>query len=161
MAQAVADIPLFKGLSDEQVVLLAGACSVKDFGAGTYIFREADHADCMYIVLSGKVRISVGTPEVGIGNVETGETLGELSMLSSCPHSATAATETPVEAAVLTHQDLTDLVRRRPDIGVMIYKNLAVGLGKKLLRSDSLLRDRVVGEPELLNLAYNLPHREQ
>jgi hypothetical protein len=37
---------------------------------------------------------------------------------------------------VLKRQALTELVRLRPDIGLQIYKNLALGLGDKLQRSD-------------------------
>ena len=42
----------------------------------------------------------------------------------------------PVEAAELLPRDLADLIRRRPDIGVIIYRNLAIGLGDKLSRSS-------------------------
>jgi hypothetical protein len=36
---------------------------------------------------------------------------------------------------VLDRQDLAELIRLRPDIGIQIYKNLAVGLGEKLKRA--------------------------
>ena len=45
------------------------------------------------------------------------------------------ATETTV-AGLLTREDLTRLVRRRPDIGVTLYRNLAAELGEKLRRAD-------------------------
>ena len=35
-----------------------------------------------------------------------------------------------IEVAELFRRDLEDLIRRRPDIGVIIYRNLAVGLGE-------------------------------
>ncbi len=161
MAEAVSEIPLFQGLDDEQVLRLAGSCTVQEYKAHERIFTEAEPAHSMYLVLDGKVGISAGTPAVGIGTVGKGEAFGELSLLAHRPHSATATAETPVEVALLAHRDLADLVRRRPDIGVVIYRNLALGLGAKLLRSDSSLRDRVLGESELLNLTLNLPHREQ
>jgi len=37
---------------------------------------------------------------------------------------------------VLLRDDLQDLVRQRPDIGVVLYRNLARGLGEKLRRAD-------------------------
>ena len=70
------------------------------------------------------------------------QTVGELSFLSSSPHSATATAQTTVETALLTHQALGDLVRRRPDIGVILYRNLAAGIG----RSDLCVRDRVLNQ---------------
>ena len=161
LVRAVVDIPLFQGLNDEQVSRLAGVCSIKQFKSGDRIFCESDPPECLYIVLEGKVGISAGKPAVGVGTVTKGEVLGELSLLSSKPHSATATADASVEAAVLCHRDLDDLVRRRPDIGVIMYRNLAMGLGRKLLRSDSSLRDRFLEETELLNLTLNLPRREQ
>ena len=59
-----------------------------------------------------------------------------MSLLCSTLHSATAVAGSEMEAAVLTHGDLTQLVRRRPDVGVVLYRNVAVGLGRKLRRLD-------------------------
>lgn len=148
IAEAVSEIPLFEGLNTEQLARFAGACSVADFEPGERIFQEKEAADAMYVVLEGEVGIHIGTPPVKIGKVGKGEMLGELSLLSTGRHSATAVSETPVQAVSLTHQDLSELVRRRPDIGLYLYKNLAAGLGDKLLRSDRSLRDRLLGESE-------------
>ena len=57
-------------------------------------------------------------------------------------HSATATALTRVETAVLGHQDLAELIRLRPDIGLHIYRNLAVGMGEKLKRLDVSLAAR-------------------
>jgi hypothetical protein len=46
-----------------------------------------------------------------------------------------------VEAAELLQRDLADLIRRCPDIDAFISRNLAVGLGDKLLRSCNPKRD--------------------
>jgi hypothetical protein len=42
---------------------------------------------------------------------------------------------------------------RRPDIGVIIYRNLAVGLGDKLLRSGDRRPDQEPNEAESVPLA--------
>jgi CRP-like cAMP-binding protein len=153
MAQAIKEIPLFQGMNTEQATRLAGACTVREVRAGERLFVEHDPADRLYIVLQGQVAISGGTPPVAIGAVRTGETCGEVSLLSARPHSATATAEGHVEVAELLQRDLADLIRRRPDIGVIIYRNLAVGLGDKLLRSGNLRRDQGLAESEVLHLA--------
>jgi GNAT superfamily N-acetyltransferase len=152
MAQAIKEIPLFQGMNGEQAMRLAGACTVRDVRAGERLFVEHDPADRLYVVLQGQVAISAGTPPATIGTVWTGETCGEVSLLSARPHSATATAEGHVEAAELLQRDLADLIRRRPDIGVIIYRNLAVGLGDKLLRSGNSRRDRGLAESEVLHL---------
>jgi len=142
MAQAITEIPLFYGMNVEQALRLAGVCRVKEFQARERIFAESDPADSLYIVLDGEVAIRCGTPTVSIGTVQKGETFGEVSLLAQKPHSATAMATTRVEAAMLSHQDLAELIRHHPDIGVIIYRNLALGLGNKLLRSGKSLRER-------------------
>jgi len=51
-------------------------------------------------------------------------------------HSADALVCCSVRAAVLPRDDLQALVRQRPDIGVVLFRNLARGLGEKLRRAD-------------------------
>jgi GNAT superfamily N-acetyltransferase len=143
VAEVASEMPVFRGLNREQLIRLAGNCKVVQLEEGEKIFSEKDTADRLYIILRGNVGIQFGYPPVRIAGLAKGETLGELSLLSSEPHSATAVAETAVEAAVLTHEDLTELVRLRPDIGVCLYRNLAVGLGEKLLRSDAFIRDHL------------------
>jgi len=152
MAQAITKVSLFQGMNCEQATRVAGVCTVQDFRPGECIFAKADQADRLYIVLQGQVAISCGIPAVTIGTVGAGETCGEVSLLSGRSHSATATAERCVEAAVLLQRDLADLIRRRPDIGVIIYHNLAVGLGDKLLRSGSSRRERGLVESETLRV---------
>lgn len=152
MAQAIKEVPLFQGMNSEQATRLAGACTVQEVQPGECLFVERDPADRLYLVLQGQVAISSGSPPVTIGTVRTGETCGEVSLLSARPHSATAIAEGHVETAVLLQRDLADLIRRRPDIGVIIYRNLAIGLGDKLLRSGNSKRDRRLAESEALRM---------
>jgi hypothetical protein len=58
----------------------------------------------------------------------------------------TATARTRVETAVLGHEDLAELIRLRPDIGLHIYRNLAVGMGQKLMRVDVSLIGRKTEE---------------
>jgi predicted N-acetyltransferase YhbS len=134
IAHAVQGLPLFGGLSAEQVDRLAGVCGVSTFEPGATIFREGEPGAEIYVVLRGEVAISLSASPDPVGTVGEGECLGEMALLAAAPHSATATARTRVEAAVLGHRDLTELIRLRPDIGVQMYKNLAVGMGEKLKR---------------------------
>jgi len=134
IAQAVQQLPLFGGLTGEQISRLASVCAVSRFAPGSMIFPEGGVSDHLYIVLDGSVDVAVAGGPVGF--IASGECLGETSLLSNTPHSATATAQTAVEMAVLERKDLAELIRLRPDIGMQIYKNLAVGLGEKLKRTD-------------------------
>ena len=136
IAQAAQEIPLFGGLNDEQIKRLASVCTVARFEAGEVIFREGGVSDRLYVVLDGNVDIAIESLGRSVGIVTHRECLGELSLLATAPHSATATAQTMVETAVLNRRDLAELIRLRPDIGIQMYKNLAMGLGEKLKRAD-------------------------
>jgi hypothetical protein len=146
IARAVQELALFAGLEAEQVNRLAGVCSLAAFAPGEVIFRQGQADQELHLVLQGEVAIAGGEGAAAIGVVRKGECLGELSLLSGAVHSATATARTSVETAVLGHRDLAELVRLRPDIGLHLYRNLAVGLGEKLKRSGALPTD-APGQP--------------
>jgi CRP-like cAMP-binding protein/GNAT superfamily N-acetyltransferase len=135
IAHVAQAMPLFHGLNDEQIKRLASVCALSRFAAGEILFNEGSTSDRLYIVIDGTVDITIDSTGNLVGSVGSGDCLGELSLLAAAPHSATATAQTQVEAAVLERQDLTDLIRLRPDIGLHLYKNLAIGLGEKLKRA--------------------------
>jgi hypothetical protein len=142
IAQAVQGLPLFGGLNAEQFHRLAGVCRLATFEPGEAVFRQgqADHE--MHAVVRGEVAITVAGSEAVVDVVRAGECLGEMALLTAAVHSATATALTPVETAALGHRDLAELIRLRPDIGLHLYKNLAVGIGEKLKRLDDSLAHR-------------------
>jgi CRP-like cAMP-binding protein len=58
-----------------------------------------------------------------------------MSLLTGEPHSASAVAAQATETAALNHADLAALIRARPDIGLIVFRNLAIGLGAKLGRA--------------------------
>ncbi len=59
---------------------------------GEYIFREGDEADCMYLIHSGKIKISKsrGNVEKRIQILKEGEFVGEMAIINTLPRSADA-----------------------------------------------------------------------
>jgi GNAT superfamily N-acetyltransferase len=142
IAKAVHDLPLFHGLNAEQVARLAGVCGVAAFEPGETVFRNGEVDNQMYVVLRGEAAITLVGSSDPVGEVGSGECLGEMSLLTTGVHSATATAITRLETAVLGRQCLADLIRMRPDIGLHIYRNLAVGMGEKLKRLDASVAGR-------------------
>lgn len=103
---------------------------------GERIFAQGSECAETFVVLDGEVEIQVEGYEDSVGSVGPGECLGEVALLTDSEHSASAVASTDVQATVLQRSDLTELVRQRPDIGVVLYRNLARGLGEKLRRAD-------------------------
>ena len=129
-------IRLFEGLTEEQIQRFGAACGQARFAEGDRIFSAGDACSETYVLLEGEVRVLMTEGERTVGSVGPGECLGEVSLLMGTQHSADAVVSSPVRAAVLAKEDLQELVRQRPDIGVVLFRNLARGLGEKLRRAD-------------------------
>jgi GNAT superfamily N-acetyltransferase len=142
IAASLEHIELFVGLDDADVLEIAGLFSVERHARGDAVFFAGDPADEMRVILAGEVDILVPStgeaPPRRVGRVGAGECLGETALLTATDHSATAVAAADVEAAVIRRDPLEALIRRRPSIGVVLYRNVAQGLGSKLRRSGGI-----------------------
>lgn len=133
----VGEVAIFRGLNETQTMQLAAICTPGTYGPGEKLIEQGAPAGRALVILSGSVSVSMDGKRVG--SIGPGESLGELSLLRDGPHSATATAEEQTEVAILEQDPLQKLVRRRPDIGLVLYRNLATQLGEKLLRADQKL----------------------
>lgn len=133
------DIALFDTLSASQLRRLASICSVRDYAAGDVIFAEGDVDRTLYIVVSGCVDVRVGLDGRRVGQVMAGDVLGEISLVESRPHSATAVATCDSRLIVFTHRDFEVLTTRYPRIGLTVMRNVACSLGNKLKAMDNLM----------------------
>jgi CRP-like cAMP-binding protein/GNAT superfamily N-acetyltransferase len=146
---AVCDLRLCRGLSHEQRTRLARTFGHRELAAEEMLFDTGQRAHEMFVVLEGRVAIRDAEGTV-VGVVGVGEGLGEVALLSASPHSHAATTETVARVATLPADSLDAVVRQRPDIGVILYRNLAEGLGDKLRRADRILSERLAQHPSKL-----------
>lgn len=136
ISEVVDNVDLFEGLNEEQVQRMAAISGYQTYEAGEEIFGHGGPCDEVYLVISGEVAVELPGSDEPIGKVGVSESLGEIALLMNAPHFAAAIACTEVELGVLTRERLNDLVRTRPDIGLVLFRNLARGLGEKLHRAD-------------------------
>jgi CRP-like cAMP-binding protein len=77
--ELVSESPVFEGMTDEQLQLIAGCAQNAGFAAGERLFREGEPADTFYLVRKGRVALSTHAPARGPVLIETldpGEIVG-------------------------------------------------------------------------------------
>jgi len=132
---AVDKIGLFSGLTEEQTLRVAGVCGHATFHAGDHLFGYGDPCEEMFLLLQGDVeRVLSDGCSAGVSGA--GECIGEVALLTGSPHAASAVARSEVHTGVIRKEDLAALVRQRPDIGVVLYRNLAEGVGSRLRQFD-------------------------
>lgn len=108
---------LFKGSSKEEIDLILGLFQERQINQNTIIFTENMHAEALYIVKSGNVRISIMAgegEELGLLQLGPGEFFGELALVQEGSRLVTARAETSVELLLLTRKDFQALVELQP-----------------------------------------------
>jgi CRP/FNR family cyclic AMP-dependent transcriptional regulator len=77
--ELVAESPIFAGLGQAGLELIAGCGKNTVFQAGAYLFREADPADTFYLVRHGRVMVQTFIPGRGavtLDTVDEGDVVG-------------------------------------------------------------------------------------
>lgn len=132
ITQSMQSLPLFAGATPEQCSALAAAGSIITVPDGDCVYESGDAAMAMYLILDGSVAIYAA--DKLLGTLTQGQLLAETSFLNETAHEGAARCQggKPVELLCFQRQQLESLLRRRPDVGMLLYANLARDLGKKL-----------------------------
>jgi CRP/FNR family cyclic AMP-dependent transcriptional regulator len=98
---------------------LRGLGTRRRFPAGSVLFFEGDPAHEALVLLSGEVKVSVGSTEgkeIVLEVFEAGALLGELSVLDGKPRSATVTALTPVEVLTMAAAAFNEFLDRHPRV---------------------------------------------
>jgi CRP-like cAMP-binding protein len=104
---------LFQTLSSAQLAQVAAIATPRELPGSAPIFKEGDAGDEMYVVVSGRVRISKmvkGVGEEALSILDAGSYFGEMAMVDGSPRSADALAHTPCRLAVVKRDDLDQLM---------------------------------------------------
>ena len=84
------------------------------------IFREGDAGGEMYVIKSGRVKLTKKTHGIvaTIATLEAGDFFAEMSLFDDAPRSATATAVGKVELVAYDKQTLTDSIARDPAIAL-------------------------------------------
>ena len=123
---------IFQGLEEGELSKIAGLCSVIEKPAGSVVLTAGERGDVFYMVMEGSMDILGPDGTSLIGAVRAGDFLGEISLVSQQPYTATARAATDVKLVALKYQDFEHLINRYPRIGMRIMRNIAISVGEKL-----------------------------
>lgn len=118
---------LFRDLPEVQLAACAAGCAIVRFSTNEMIFGRGDEGDRLYVIASGRVRLSLVSEEgreVSVRIAGAGDLLGEMSALDGAPRSADAVALDAVEALVLTRKELKRLMLSSPVIAESVIQLL-------------------------------------
>jgi CRP/FNR family cyclic AMP-dependent transcriptional regulator len=136
------NVPLFAGLDDAAIEKLCHFLQIEQFDAPRQLFRTGDPGEAMYVIVSGRVRITVTDAdgrEVILAALGPGDFFGEMAMLDGHGRSADASVVESGKLAVLTRENFFQFIRSDTAVAVRMLSTVT----HRLRRTDDLLRHRI------------------
>jgi CRP/FNR family cyclic AMP-dependent transcriptional regulator len=130
-ASVLKHVPLFAELAGAELESVAAASRRKRYPKGSIVFHEGDHGDCLLVILSGRVKVTLlgrNGEETIVRMLERPEFLGEIALIDAAPRSATVVAVDPTEVLEIGREPFLRLVREQPAIALKIMSQLARAL---------------------------------
>lgn len=145
-ATELRNIGLFGALPEKVLQHLSSSLSLLEVGAGTYLFREGELGNFMYVVLQGDIEVlkksKVGA-DARVALLGPGDWCGEMSIIDVQPRSASILTVSPARLLKVTAADLDRLYRLDVKAYSLIILNIAREMSRRLRVADGILADLI------------------
>jgi CRP/FNR family transcriptional regulator, cyclic AMP receptor protein len=134
-------VPMFADLSAESLRTLAGIVAVRRFAKGSLIISQDDIGTCMYLLTSGRVKVSLTSPEgkeLVLDYLDAPAHFGEMSLVDSQSRSADVFAVTDVELLALEGRDLSAAIQIQPRLALTLIATLSRRLRSTIGRLEDL-----------------------
>lgn len=131
----LANIYMFKGLSDEELGKISQVATERNLSAGEEIFMTGDEATSFFLISMGSIKIYSNSSKgdaMGIANLGSGAHFGELPFFDEGKRSATAEAIEPCRMLEIQYLDLARIIEENPVIAGKIYKSCSRFLASRL-----------------------------
>lgn len=131
---------LFRGLSRRLTDEVNGCLMRESHPRGAFLFRYGEAAEYLYILVEGRVRLSIGDQ----GNVahvvgNPGDAFGWSSLIERDNHTASAECLIPTRVTKIGKKQLASIFDHDPASGLQFYKRLATLIAQRLTDTYKLI----------------------
>ena len=126
--ELLARMPLFAGLTADELSRIADLTEEVEVAAGTVLTHEGRYEGWFYLVVAGTVEIARGG--AAVDTVGAGGFVGEISLLDAGPRTATATTLTPCELLQFNNSQFDTLLDEQPEVRDRIQAAMEARLGR-------------------------------
>ena len=122
-AELLKRVPLFEGLSDREVGMIAESMKERNFPAGRDVAKEGQHGVGFFVIADGDASVSVGGQPVG--RLGPGDYFGEIALIADSDRTATVTAETDLRCYGMTSWDFRPLVEEHAEIAWKLLQAVA------------------------------------
>jgi CRP/FNR family cyclic AMP-dependent transcriptional regulator len=159
--QELKSVPLFAGLPEEQLAVLANGVTVHKVPRNTFIVRAGEKTSGLYVILSGRAKVLISDEEgreVILAKIGPGEFFGDMGLLDDHPRSASVKTLHPCELMCVSKADFMRCLSDNLELAMRIIFGLVKRLREANRQIESLALMNVNGRVTrlLLDLAKDV-----
>lgn len=126
-------VPLFEGLSEEQLELIADLALTRSYQTGEDITSEGQEGEEFFLIERGSVAVT--QKGSAIAELGAGDHFGELSLLDRIPRTATVTAKEPTDVILLRRRAFMTLLGRTPEMAIRLLQTAAQRI--RMLSEDS------------------------
>lgn len=133
--------PIFGQLGDVAQQRLAAATTTRNWQSGSLLFQRGDEEDHLIALVSGRVRLSLASPqgrELVLRHAGPGEVLGELALIDGLARSADAVAIQPTTALILRRDRFLTIAAEHSDVGLAVARYLCGQLRNTNFQMESI-----------------------
>lgn len=158
---AIKGAALFQDLSEDDIVTLADESTLQRFASGERLIKEGDIGECFYIIVEGRCSVMVNSKDarlVPVATLERGSVVGEMSLLSGTPRTASVFASSELLLVRISKDALGHLLARHPavlqsfahyaaeratQIGLALDKDSEIAIPQQTKPDENALRERL------------------
>ena len=146
ISKIIKEVPIFRMLGKESIDFIVERLKFKSYEANETICKVGDPGDTMFIIISGGVKICIygqdNKEEQVVANLGPGDYVGEMSLLTGEPRSASVITTEPSEMFLLHKNDFDVILEKFPSISLSMGKVVSKRLRETLTKAMNIPKPR-------------------
>jgi CRP/FNR family cyclic AMP-dependent transcriptional regulator len=119
-------------LEDTDVEWLSQNGTVHSASAGSYLIKEGEPIEHLYILLEGELSVGVGSKVIEVATLLPGEIVGEIAFVSSRPPTASVLVKQQSHLLTLHRDTLSTKLQRDTAFASRFYRAIALFLADRL-----------------------------
>jgi len=119
------NVPLFAGLSAEDLQEIEGHGTVKSFRKNAIVINQDDESYSLYVILTGGVKVFISGEdgrEAVLNHQGAGDYFGDLALIDRQPRVASVMTTEPSTFMIISREDFMACLSRNPGIAINLIK---------------------------------------
>lgn len=133
--------PAFAGVDDADLKALASMMGHREFPKGSFVITKNDQSSTLYMLVSGRVKVSIASPEgkeLALSYLEAPSYFGEMGATEPSPRAADVIATTDIEVLSIESKDLTRVFSMRPELALALMATLSHRLRDMIVRLEGM-----------------------